>query len=110
MKAFQEDKEESEFWENAHTIAAGLRVPKALGDFLILRAIRESNGTAVAVSDEEIRIAIGELAESEGIFACPEGAATVAGLKKLLESGFISLDESIVLFNTGSGLKYPDIL
>lgn len=110
VKAFQERREESEFWENAHTMAAGLRVPKALGDFLVLRAIRESGGTAIAVSDEEIISAIGELAESEGIFACPEGAATVAGLKKLLENGFVSLDESVVLFNTGSGLKYPEIL
>jgi threonine synthase len=110
VKAFQEGKEESEFWENAYTIAAGLRVPKALGDFLILRAIRESGGTAVAVSDEEILSAIGELAESEGIFACPEGAATVAGLKRLLENGLVSPEENIVLFNTGSGLKYPEIL
>ncbi len=110
VKAFEEGKEEAEFWENAHTMAAGLRVPKALGDFLILRAIRESGGTAVAVTDEEILSAVGELAESEGIFACPEGAATVAGLRKLLENGLVSPDESVILFNTGSGLKYPEIL
>jgi len=110
VKTFEEGKEEAPFWENANTMAAGLRVPKALGDFLILRAIRESGGVAIAVSDEEILSAISELAESEGIFACPEGAATVAGLRKLLKAGLVSPDERVVLFNTGSGLKYPEIL
>jgi threonine synthase len=108
-KAFNEEREESTFWEGAETIAAGLRVPKALGDFLILRAVRKSGGSALAVSDEEIMDAVGLMARKEGLFACPEGAATLAGLKKLLDSGQVKEDESVVLFNTGTGLKYTDL-
>ncbi|UCH57314.1 MAG: threonine synthase [Candidatus Bathyarchaeota archaeon] len=108
-KAFKEGKEESEFWEGAETLAAGLRVPHALGDFLILRAVRESGGAAVAVSDEEIMDAVGLMAREEGLFACPEGAATLAGLKTLLDDGKIDRNERVVLFNTGSGLKYTNL-
>jgi len=108
-KAYEEGKEESTFWEGANTIAAGIRVPKAIGDFLILRAVRESKGTALAVTDREIIDAVKLMAKKEGIFACPEGAATLAALKKMLASGDIDRDERVVLFNTGSGLKYTDL-
>jgi threonine synthase len=106
VKAFQEGKDRSEFFENAHTVAAGLRVPKALGDFLVLRAVRESQGTCIAVSDEEMLDAGIELAQKEGIFAAPEGGACVAALRKLLASGFLSPAEKIVIYNTGAGVKY----
>jgi threonine synthase len=108
-KAFEEGREESTFWEGAKTIAAGLRVPKALGDFLILRAVRESRGSALAVSDDEIMEAIGAIARNEGLFACPEGAATLAALRRLIDDGSVDRDERVVLFNTGSGLKYTDL-
>ncbi|HLJ16293.1 MAG TPA: threonine synthase [Bryobacteraceae bacterium] len=106
VRAFEEGKTHSEFWENAETIASGLRVPKALGDFLVLSAVRASGGTAIAVTDEEMLDAGIELASIEGIFAAPEGSACVAALKKLLASGFLKRDERIVIYNTGSGLKY----
>jgi threonine synthase len=108
-KAFEEGKEESTFWEGAQTLAAGLRVPHALGDFLILRAVRESGGSALAVSDEEIMDAVRLMANMEGLFACPEGAATLAALKRLKGEGTIDKGERVVLFNTGTGLKYTDL-
>ena len=94
-------------WEDAHTVAAGLRVPQAIGDFLILRAIRESDGTAIAVSDEDLSTGQRAMAGEEGIFACPEGGATLAALEALLDRDKISPEETVVLFNTGTGLKYP---
>jgi threonine synthase len=106
VRAFEEGKTRSEFFDHAHTVASGLRVPKALGDFLILDAIRASGGTAVAVSDEEMIEAGVELASDEGIFVAPEGGACVAALRKLLANGFLKPDERIVIYNTGSGLKY----
>ncbi len=106
VRAFEQGAERSTFWENAWTVSSGLRVPKPLGDFLILRALRESAGTAVAVTDEESLDAGLELARDEGIFAAPEGAACVAALKKLLASGFLQSGERIVIYNTGAGLKY----
>ncbi|HEX9089913.1 MAG TPA: pyridoxal-phosphate dependent enzyme, partial [Anaerolineales bacterium] len=106
VKAFRDGQEVSEFWENAHTIATGLCVPRSFADRLILQYLRESHGTAVSVSDDEIIEARQKLAQKEGIFACPEGAATLAGLEKLLHLGVVHQDESVVLFNTGSGLKY----
>ncbi|MCS7283252.1 MAG: threonine synthase [Anaerolineae bacterium] len=106
VRAFHAGEEFATPWENAQTIAAGLRVPAAVGDFLILRALRESGGTAVAVSDEALLEGQRLLGRTEGIFACPEGGATVAALKALLESGWIDPSERVVLFNTGSGLKY----
>jgi threonine synthase len=106
VKAFEEGKPRSEFWDNASTVASGLRVPKALGDFLVLNAVRESGGTAVAVSDSDMLDAGVELATQEGIFAAPEGAACVAALKKLLGDGFLKPSDRVVLYNTGSGLKY----
>src|SRR5205085_12528023 len=94
-------------WDNAHTIAAGIRVPQALGDFLILRAVRESKGFAIAVGDDAISAAIDEVARAEGFLLCPEGAATYAALKQSLADGRIRADEEAVLFNCASGLKYP---
>ncbi len=108
VRAFQENETRSRFFEGAHTLAAGLRVPKPLGDFLVLEAVRSSGGTAIAVSDEEMLDAGEELASSEGIFAAPEGAACVAALRKLLADGFLKPADRIVLYNTGSGLKYPE--
>ncbi len=106
VRAFQEGKERAEAWQNAHTLASGLRVPAVFADRQVLRALRESDGTAVAVTDAEISAAQSELARKEGIFAAPEGAATLAGLRHLRDSGWIGPHESVVLFNTGSGLKY----
>jgi len=108
-KAFDEGKEESEPWEGAHTIAPGIRVPHALGDFLILNAVRESGGVAMAVSDDDIMEAVNLMARKEGLFACPEGAATLAGLSRMIEEGTVDGGERVVLFNTGSGLKYTDL-
>ncbi len=106
VRAFDRGEARSEFWENASTVAAGLRVPKPLGDFLILEAVRASGGTALAVSDGELLDAGIQLAREEGIFAAPEGAACVAALEKLLASGFLKPAERIVIYNTGAGLKY----
>ncbi|MFH1113090.1 MAG: threonine synthase [Pseudomonadota bacterium] len=107
VRAFQEGADSARPWEHASTIAAGIRVPHCIGDFLILRAVRETNGTAVAVSDDEILESQRELAEKEGIVAAPEGAATLAALKKALDRGDVEKGERVLLFNTGSGLKYP---
>jgi threonine synthase len=106
VRAFESGAERSEFFPNAHTVASGLRVPKALGDFLVLDAVRKSGGTCIAVTDEEMLDAGVALASSEGIFAAPEGGACVAALAKLLASGFLKPQERIVIYNTGSGLKY----
>jgi len=108
VRAYQENEERSRFYENAHTLAAGLRVPKPLGDFLCLQAVRESKGTAIAVSDEEMIDAGVQLASDEGIYAAPEGAACVVAAEKLLASGFLKASDRIVLYNTGTGLKYPE--
>jgi threonine synthase len=106
VKAFESGAIFCDFWVNASTIASGLRVPKSFADALILRDLRESQGTAVAVSDEEILGAQRELGRMEGIFAAPEGAATLAAFKKLVQTKWIHPEEQVVLFNTGSGLKY----
>ncbi len=106
IKAFQEGKPFCDFWMGAQTLASGLRVPKSFADQVILDDLRASNGNAVAVSDEAILDAQKELAFREGIFAAPEGAATLAGLRKLIEVKWVQPDEKIVLFNTGTGLKY----
>ncbi len=105
-RAFEQKAEASEFWQNAHTVASGLRVPKALGDFLVLKAIRESGGTAISISDEEMLDAGVLMARREGIFPAPEGGACVAAVRHLLETGFLKPSEQIVIYNTGSGLKY----
>jgi len=110
VEAFKQRKNKSEFWNNAHTISSGLRVPKAFADILILQALYESNGTAVAVSDSETLQEIKRTATLEGMLLCPEGAAAVTALKKLQETGFIGTDDKVLVFNTGSGYKYTEIL
>jgi threonine synthase len=110
VKAFKEGKKESEFFEGAQTLAGGIRVPKALGDFLVLEAIYESGGTAISVTDEEIKNAVKQVARTEGLFICPEGAAAVAAAHKLLLDGFLKPEEKVVILNTGSGLKYPELV
>ncbi|UCG91792.1 MAG: threonine synthase [candidate division WOR-3 bacterium] len=106
VKAFKEGKDFAEPWHEATTIADGLRVPSAIGDFLILQALRESHGTAVAVSDDEIMDAITLISRTQGVFVCPEGAATLAAFRRLRELDWIKDNETVVLFNTASGLKY----
>jgi len=110
VKAFLANRTESDFYENAETVAAGLRVPRAFGDTLILTALRESKGCAVAVPDHEILASMRELSENEGFVACPEGAATWAALKQMKDTGLVESGEKVVLFNTGSGLKYPEVM
>jgi threonine synthase len=110
VKAFEEGAKEAPLWPNAQTIAAGLRVPKAFADFLILQAVYESEGTAIAVSDADMAEAQRDLAATEGVFACPEGAATLAALRILRQQQWVLPNERVVLFNTGSGLKYADLL
>ncbi len=107
VRAFEAGAEHAPRWEDAHTIAAGIRVPQAVGDFLILRAVRESGGFAVAVADDAISAALDEVAREEGFLMCPEGAATYAALKQGLLDGRIRRDERAVLFNCATGLKYP---
>jgi threonine synthase len=109
-KAWDEGKAQSESWANASTFAAGLRVPKAYGDYIILDILRKSRGTAMAVSDDEIMQAVRAWARKEGIFAAPEGAASLAAYRKLRETGFLKASDTVVLFNTGSGLKYIDVI
>jgi threonine synthase len=106
VRAFEQGHARSEFWDNAHTVASGLRVPKPLGDFLVLDAVRKSGGTAIAVSDEELIDAGIQLASDEGMFVAPEGSACLSALEKLLKNGFLKPDEEIVIYNTGAGLKY----
>ncbi|MCZ6841816.1 MAG: threonine synthase [SAR324 cluster bacterium] len=107
VKAFKDGAEHAEFWENARTIAPGMRVPSAVGDFLMLRALRESGGEAVAVDDEALLADQKLLAASEGIFPCPEGAATYTALRQLLKDGKVDAGEKVLLFNTGNAMKYP---
>jgi threonine synthase len=107
VKAFEDGVEHAPLWENAHTAAAGIRVPVAVGDFLILRAVRESGGFATAVSDEAIFEAQARVAQNEGLLLCPEGAATFAAYEQALASGQVSPKERAVLFNCATGLKYP---
>ena len=110
VRAFNEGTEFAEPWENPDTLAAGIRVPAAIGDYLILQSLRESGGGAITVSEDEILSDLRAVASLEGMFICPEGAAIVAALRKLLADGTLSPDESILLLNTGSGLKYLDMI
>ena len=110
VKAFAEGNSTAEPWNNAMTIADGLRVPSPFGDYLILNAIRETGGTALAVDDWEMVQAMHEMAATEGVIACPEGASTLVGLKRLLSDGFIDAGETVVLLNTGSGYKYMHLV
>jgi threonine synthase len=109
VKAEAEGKAATEMWHNAETISAGLRVPKPYGDYIILDILKQSGGRAVAVSDVETLDAVREWARTEGLLAAPEGAACLAAYKRLLAEGFLRSNESIVLFNTGSGFKYIDV-
>jgi threonine synthase len=110
VKAWEEGKQSSEMWPNAATLASGLRVPKPYGDYLILDILKRSRGTAVSATDEEILEATRHWSRVEGIFAAPEGAASLIAYRKLLATGFFKSDDTVVLFNTGSGLKYLDVL
>src|SRR3984893_3795960 len=107
VRAFDAGEEHAPRWQDAHTIASGIRVPQAIGDFLILRAVRESGGFAIAVPDDAIAAAIDEVAREEGLLLCPEGAATYAALKQGLADGRIRREERVMLFNCATGLKYP---
>jgi len=106
VRAFHAGERFAAEFENATTVASGLRVPKAIGDFLILEALRESHGTAIAVADDELIQAVGEIGAAEGIFCAPEGAACLPALRKLIANDFVKEDENVVIFNTGSGVKY----
>jgi threonine synthase len=108
-KALQDGEGTSRMWPDAHTLAAGLRVPKAYGDFIILDIVRKSCGTAIAVSDDAIMAAVKEMASTEGIFPAPEGGAALAAYQQLLASEFLTEKDRVVLFNTGSGHKYLDV-
>jgi threonine synthase len=107
VKAYEAGEEHAELWQDAHTVAAGIRVPVAIGDFLILRAVRDSGGFAIAVADEDILAARDEVAREEGLLLCPEGAATFVGYKQALADGRVQRDERVVLYNCATGLKYP---
>jgi threonine synthase len=110
VKAFRERRANAEEFPHPHTIASGLRVPRAIGDFLMLDILRRSQGAAIAVTDEEILAAVKEIATTEGIFVAPEGAACLPALRRLLNEEKIASHERIVMFNTASGFKYLDLL
>ena len=107
VRAFEGGEEHADRWEDAHTVAAGIRVPKAVGDFLILRAVRDSGGRAVAVGDPAILKAVDDCARRDGLLLCPEGGATLAAYRQALIDGWIDEDDAVVLFNCATGLKYP---
>ena len=107
VRAYEAGVEHAARWEDAHTIASGIRVPQAIGDFLILRAVRESKGFAIAVDDEKISSALNEVAREEGLLLCPEGAATYAAYKQSLSDGRVTKNDRVMLFNCATGLKYP---
>jgi threonine synthase len=107
VRAFEAGEEHAERWEGAATVAAGIRVPKAIGDFLILRAVRESGGAALAVGDPAILRAVDECAKKYGLLLCPEGGATLAAYRQALHDGRVDAEERVVLFNCATGLKYP---
>jgi len=110
VKAYQEGKDVSEKWEDAHTVAQGIRVPKALGDFLVLEAVRATGGTCVAVPDEDTLWGLRQISRCEGPFICPEGASLVGAARILRRQGWLQPEDRVVLLNTGAGIKYPDVL
>ena len=110
VTAFDKGERFAQLHENAHTSASGLRVPVAVGDFIMLDLIRESGGTAIAVSDQEMVAGAREIAARTGVFACPEGGATLAAYRRLVSTGFLGPKDKTVLFNTGSGVKYLEAL
>jgi threonine synthase len=109
VRAFAEGKETAELWVNAQTVASGLRVPQAIADFLMLRILRQSGGTALSVGDNEMLSEIPRLGRTEGIFFCPEGAACIAALRRLIQTTWIKPNDEVLIFNTASGLKYLDL-
>lgn len=109
VRAFDEGAAESVFWDNAYTSAFGINVPKPLGDFIILRAISETGGTAIAVDDRQILADRAECARLEGVFLCPEGAATISAVRALRGTGWLQADDEVVVLNTGAGIKYPRV-
>ena len=109
-KALEDNRTTAEPWQNAHTVASGLRVPQAVADFLMLQTIRESHGIALCVNDDEMLAEIPHVGKSEGIFFCPEGSACVAALRRLVGDGWIKSSDEVLIFNTASGLKYLDLL
>ncbi|MDQ3105119.1 MAG: pyridoxal-phosphate dependent enzyme, partial [Actinomycetota bacterium] len=108
VAAYESGASASKAWPNARTVAFGINVPKALGDFLVLRAVRETRGIAVAVDDAEILADVQLVGRLEGLFCCPEGAATVSAVRRLRASEWLGADDEVVLLNTGAGLIYPD--
>jgi threonine synthase len=108
VRAFDAGEKFAAEFPNAHTVASGLRVPKAIGDFLMLKILRDSNGGAVAIDDSEMIEAVREVGKTEGLFVAPEGAACFAALRRLRAAGKIDIGERVVIFNTGSGIKYLD--
>ncbi|MEU0884793.1 threonine synthase [Lentzea sp. NPDC005914] len=109
VRAFDEGAAESAFWDNAFTSAFGINVPKPLGDFIILQAIRETDGTAIAVDDGQIQEDRTETARAEGVFLCPEGAATISAVRTLRKDGWLNENDEVVVLNTGAGIKYPSV-
>jgi threonine synthase len=107
VRAFDRGDEFAERWENAATVATGIRVPKAVGDFLILRAVRESGGAAIAVPEEAILQAVEDAAREDGFLFCPEGGAVLAAWRKAVGEGLVGRDERVLLFNCANGNKYP---
>jgi threonine synthase len=110
VRAYEENTEFAEFWDHADTVAGGLRVPAAVGDFLILQAVRDSNGTAIAVDDDEIMDAMKEIGSAEGLLVAPEAAATMAALRNLVKQDFVKSNDRVVLFFTGGGLKHATMM
>jgi threonine synthase len=110
VKAYREGKDVSEKWEGASTVAQGIRVPKALGDFLVLQAVRETGGTCVAVPDADTMWGLERISRLEGAFICPEGAALVGAARMLLRDGWLDAGQRVLLLNTGAGIKYPDVM
>jgi threonine synthase len=108
VRAFDSGADHAEPWQNAATVAFGINVPSAIGDFLILDAVRSTSGCAVAVTDEAILAELASCARNEGVFFCPEGAATLAAVRQLRESGWLDGREEVLVLNTGAGIKYPN--
>jgi threonine synthase len=109
VRAFERGDTVTEMWQNAATCAAGLRVPKPYGDTIMLEILRDSNGLAVAVSDDDLLASMADWGRSEGLFLCPEGAAATAAYDRLLAAGVLTAEDRVVIFNTGGGLKYTDV-
>ena len=110
VRAYKEGKDKAEFFQGAHTLAAGIRVPSALGDFLVLDAVRSSGGTCLTVTDDELLATWKQLSKTEGVLICPEGAAAVLAAKRIKEQGLVGADDAVLVLNTGAGMKYTELL